>query len=149
MVRSLGTIISLEVTNHITEEWKDVTILATLSSLPPDPKLVPHLNFIHFFSAGTNHVAETPIYKDTKIPLTTSSGVHGPQIAEWVVLQILALSHQEKLLLKLQKEHRWGGHAEIGPIRDGVGQRLGVLGYGSIGRQSKFFCLNRAEQIRC
>ena len=123
--------------NCLIEQWKEVTILATLSSLP-DPKLVPNLNFIHFFSAGTNHVAETPIYKDTKIPLTTSSGVHGPQIAEWVVLQILGLSHQEKLLLKLQKEHKWGTHGEIGPIRDSVGQRLGVLGYGSIGRQSEF-----------
>lgn len=53
-------------------------------------------------------------------------------------MQILSHSHREKLLLEWQKEHRWGTHAEVGPIRDSVGQRLGVLGYGSIGRQGEF-----------
>lgn len=119
-----------------TEEWAKATILCTFNNLPPDPKLAPNLHLIHFLSAGTNHIATHPIYKDTDINLTTSSGVHGPQIAEWVVMQILSNSHREKLLLEWQKEHRWGTHAEVGPIRDSVGQRLGVLGYGSIGRQS-------------
>ncbi|KAH8598877.1 D-isomer-specific 2-hydroxyacid dehydrogenase-like protein [Bisporella sp. PMI_857] len=118
------------------ETWKDVTILCTFASLPPDPKLAPNLNFIHFTSAGTNHVVNHPIYTDTNIILTTSSGVHGPQIAEWVVLQILSNSHKEKLMLQWQKEHKWGPHGEVGTIRDSVGQRLGVLGYGSIGRQA-------------
>jgi len=112
-----------------------------MSTLPRSPELVPNLKFIHFFSAGTNHVVNTPIYKNSNIPLTTSSGVHGPQIAEWVVMQILANAHHEKLLVKWQKEHKWGTHQEIGEIRDGVGQRLGVLGYGSIGRQSVFLPL--------
>jgi phosphoglycerate dehydrogenase-like enzyme len=94
------------------------------------------MKFIHFFSAGTNHIAHTPIYKDSEITLTTSSGVHGPQIAEWVVMQVLNNSHKEKLLLKWQQEHKWGSHDEIEFVRDSVGQRLGVLGYGSIGRQS-------------
>src|SRR4051812_5727952 len=92
-------------TNSPPEQWKDVTILCTLSALPRDPKLAPNLKFIHFFSAGTNHIATSPIYTETKIPLTTSSGVHGPQIAEWVIMQILSNSHREKLLLQWQKEH--------------------------------------------
>jgi phosphoglycerate dehydrogenase-like enzyme len=92
---------------------------------------------IHLFSAGTDRLPETPIWKETDIPLTNSSGVHGPQIAEWVILQILSHSHREKLLVELQKKHIWGSHQEIGFIRDCVGQRLGVLGYGAIGRQSK------------
>jgi phosphoglycerate dehydrogenase-like enzyme len=119
----------------LSEEWKDVTILVTLSALPSKPELAPNLKFIHFLSAGTNQAVDSPIYKDTDIPLTTSSGVHGPQIAEWVVLQILGNSHKEKLLLQWQQEHKWGTHAEIGELRDLVGQRIGILGYGSIGRQ--------------
>ena len=98
---------------------------------------MPNLKFIHFVTAGINHIANSPIYTDTDIPLTTSSGVHGPQIAEWVVMQILSNSHKEKLLLQWQKDHEWGKHADIGLTRDSVGQRLGVLGYGSIGRQSQ------------
>jgi phosphoglycerate dehydrogenase-like enzyme len=120
------------------DPWEEATILCTLSALPSSPKLAPNLKFIHFFSAGTDHVQKTPIYKDSDIPLTTSSGVHGPQIAEWVIMEILSYSHKEKQLIEWQKEHKWGSHRDIGWVKDSVGQRLGVLGYGSIGRQSQY-----------
>lgn len=121
------------------DPWDEATVLCTLSALPSNPKLAPNLKFIHFCSAGTDHVSKTPIYKDTKIPLTTSSGIHGPQIAEWVIMEILSHSHNAKQLIEWQKEHKWGSHRSIGPVKDSVGQRLGVLGYGSIGRQSESF----------
>jgi phosphoglycerate dehydrogenase-like enzyme len=59
-------------------------------------------------------------------------------IAEWVVMQILSNSHKQKLLLEWQREKKWGPHSEMGGLKDSVGMRLGVLGYGSIGRQGKF-----------
>jgi phosphoglycerate dehydrogenase-like enzyme len=93
---------------------------------------------IHFFSAGTNHIANSPIYTSTSIPLTTSSGIHGPQIAEWVILTALAHSHHYSLLHSWQVDHTWGrgsDHNALRSLRDKAGQRLGVLGYGSIGRQ--------------
>lgn len=118
------------------ELYEKATIICTLVALPSSPEKAKNLKFIQFFSAGTDHVWDTPIYKDTDIPLTTSSGIHGPMISEWVVMQILAHSHKQKLLLKWQEEKRWGAHAELGQLKDGVGMRLAVLGYGSIGRQS-------------
>ncbi|CAF9935298.1 MAG: hypothetical protein ALECFALPRED_006356 [Alectoria fallacina] len=121
-----------------TEIYRDATMLATLSALPPSPEACPKLQLIHFFSAGTNHVANSPIYTSTSIPLTTSSGIHGPQIAEWVMLTALAHTHQYSLLHKWQQNHEWGkatDRMELHSLRDKVGQRLGVLGYGSIGRQ--------------
>jgi len=126
-------------TNTLLEEFKDATILCTLNSLPSSPSKAPNLKLIHFFSAGINQVQKSPFYTDTDIPITSSSGVHPPQIAEWVIMQILSSSHREKLLLQWQKEHKWGSHAEVGMIRDCVGQKFGVLGYGSIGRQGKTF----------
>ena len=124
--------------NMTPDPWEEATILCTLSALPSSPKLAPNLKFIHFFSAGTDHVQKTPIYKDSDIPLTTSSGIHGPQIAEWVIMEILSYSHREKQLIEWQKEHKWGSHRDIAWVRDCVGQRMGVLGYGSIGRQSQY-----------
>ncbi|KAL5315441.1 hypothetical protein ACEPPN_016309 [Leptodophora sp. 'Broadleaf-Isolate-01'] len=118
------------------DSWKKSTILVTFNSLPPSLKLIPNLKLLHLFSAGANHIFQTPIWKDTEIPITNSSGVHSPQIAEWVMLQILSHSHQEKILLQWQKEHKWGPHSELNFVQDGVGQRLGVLGYGAIGRQT-------------
>jgi phosphoglycerate dehydrogenase-like enzyme len=52
-------------------------------------------------------------------------------------MQILSHAHREKLMLEWQKNHFWGPHTEMGSVRDCVGQRLGVLGYGAIGRQGE------------
>ncbi|KAL9599695.1 MAG: hypothetical protein Q9219_003683 [cf. Caloplaca sp. 3 TL-2023] len=121
------------------EIFHDATLLITLSALPPSPEDCPKLELIHFTSAGTNHIANSPIYTDTQIPLTTSSGIHGPQIAEWVLMTMMASSHYYSLLHKWQQERQWTrSPEELGLLRnvnDKVGQRLGVLGYGSIGRQ--------------
>lgn len=120
------------------EIYKDATILVTLSALPPSPEDCPELQLIHFFSAGTNHIANSPIYTSTTIPLTTSSGIHGPQISEWVILTALAHSHHYSLLHSWQVDHNWGkGSNEpiLNTLTDKAGERLAVLGYGSIGRQ--------------
>ncbi|KAF4555825.1 D-isomer specific 2-hydroxyacid dehydrogenase-like protein 6 [Elsinoe fawcettii] len=123
------------------DTYHDVTILVTLSTLP-SPSAAPHLELIQLFSAGSNHIASSPIYKDTDTPITTASGIHGPQIAEWVIMTALVHSHKYKSLYELQKAHKWGKDAggegkgqEYRDVRDMVGARLGVLGYGSIGRQ--------------
>jgi phosphoglycerate dehydrogenase-like enzyme len=87
-------------------------------------------------SAGVDRLYSSPIWKEAKITLTNSSGVHGPQIAEWVILQILSHSHRQKLLLELQRQHVWGSDKVPREQQDGVGQTFGVLGYGAIGRQA-------------
>ena len=121
------------------EIFKSATILVTLRALPVNPPTdCPHLQLIHFISAGTNHIADTPTYKDTNIPLTTSSGIHGPQIAEWVIMTMLCSSHRFSMLHDWQRAHNWAKGANnklLNSLRDKPGQRLGVLGYGSIGRQ--------------
>jgi phosphoglycerate dehydrogenase-like enzyme len=49
----------------------------------------------------------------------------------------LANSHHLPDLLDWQREHKWASPQEVKPIMNLYGQRLGVLGYGSIGRQGK------------
>ncbi|MCJ1396968.1 hypothetical protein MMC11_000160 [Xylographa trunciseda] len=118
---------------HLSITYRDLSHqdnFATDSGIPDE--------LIHFFSAGTNHVQTTPIYKETTIALTTSSGIHGPQIAEWVLLTSLVSSHAYHTLHAWQTQHQWGKQSQnsrLRTIRDNVGQRLAVLGYGSIGRQ--------------
>jgi hypothetical protein len=117
------------------ELFRQATILCTLKSLPPNLEAAQNLKFIHFISAGTDHISDNPMYTDTDIPLTTSSGIHGPMISEWVILQILSASHKQKTLLEWQNQHVWGNMLKLGPRKDAVGMRFGVLGYGGIGRQ--------------
>lgn len=107
---------------------------ATLMWLPANAKALPKVNLIQFFSAGTNHVAQHPIYTDSKIPLCSANGVHGPQIAEWVIMMDLVHSHQFPKLYDLQKDKTWNQRAGS-DVSDRVGKRVGILGYGSIGRQ--------------
>lgn len=116
--------------------WQNITILYTLFTFPEKLSDAPNLKLVQLASAGSNQIQNHPIYTDSDITITTSSGIHGPQIAEWCVMTALVQSHKYNSLHDLQKEHRWakegGGYREV---RDMVGARLGVLGYGSIGRQ--------------
>ncbi|USW54640.1 Putative D-isomer specific 2-hydroxyacid dehydrogenase, NAD-binding domain-containing protein [Septoria linicola] len=118
--------------------WNSATILVTLFTVP-SPQEAPKLELIHLVSAGSNQLQKTPIYTDTDITITTSSGIHGPQIAEWVVLTALAQSHGYNQLYELQKKRQWGDKraaaSNYNNVRDWVGRRVGILGYGSIGRQ--------------
>ena len=118
--------------------FKDATILFTFSGFPKTLDLAPKLDFVQLLSAGSNQLQKHPIYTDTEIPIATATGIHGPQIAEWVVMTALVQSHGYKTLYELQKHHKWRQDLEdpdYGIVYDRVGLRLGVLGYGSIGRQ--------------
>jgi phosphoglycerate dehydrogenase-like enzyme len=119
-----------------TEILKRTTYLSTLFWLPPSPASTPNLKFIQFFSAGINHVANSPYYTDSKIPLLSANGVHGPQIAEWVVMMELVHHHNYVKLYEQQKEKKWLQMTGMATV-DRVGKRVGILGYGSIGRQGE------------
>ena len=108
--------------------------IATLFWLPKTPEDIPNAKLIQFFSAGTNHVAKHPIYVDSDIPLCSANGVHGPQIAEWVVMMDLVHSHNYTTLYDMQKKHEWNQRVGMN-VSDRVGKRVAILGYGSIGRQ--------------
>ncbi|EPS40978.1 hypothetical protein H072_5104 [Dactylellina haptotyla CBS 200.50] len=124
--------------SHVPDElFKDVTIFVTMQYLPP-PEAAPKLEICAILSAGINHVSDSELYKNTDIMITTSNGVHGPQIAEWVVGHVLAHTHRFRVLEQWQKEHRWGnnmGSFNGNPERDLVKQKIGIFSYGSIGRQ--------------
>ena len=118
--------------------FKDATILCTFAAFPKKLSQAPNLSFVQLLSAGSNQLQNHPIYKDSDITIATASGIHGPQIAEWVVMTALVQSHGYKRLYECQKRHEWGKNLETDDpqtVRDRVGLRLGVLGYGSIGRQ--------------
>lgn len=118
--------------------WDGITLLCTFNAFPKKLEDAPDLDFVQLLSAGSNQIQNHPIYKDSDISIATSSGIHGPQIAEWVVMTALVASHNYRHYYEAQKEHRWAkdqNSAALETVRDRVGLRLGVLGYGSIGRQ--------------
>lgn len=58
------------------EEWKDVTILLTGSSLPSREE-APKLEYVQLMSAGANHILNHPLFLGTEIAFCTANGVHG------------------------------------------------------------------------
>ncbi|KAJ9628289.1 uncharacterized protein PV06_01268 [Exophiala oligosperma] len=117
--------------------WKSATILLTLFALPPKPELVPNLKLIHLFSAGVDHWSNHPIVKDSEITITTSSGIHGPPITEWIIMTTLVASRHYALEYEWQKQHHWGQADRMKLTgTDWVGKTVGIAGYGSIGRQA-------------
>lgn len=100
------------------------------------------LKLIHTFSAGVDHLLQNPILQETNIPITTSSGIHGPPIAEWTVMNWLVSSRKYVKGYEAQKSHSWDKSAYGPGLHDQVGKKVGILGYGSIGRQSTFHPLS-------
>ncbi|RYP68458.1 hypothetical protein DL769_005510 [Monosporascus sp. CRB-8-3] len=115
-------------------DWSNVTVLVTGPVLP-SPRDAPRLHLVQLQSAGANYVLEHPLFQDTKVAFCTANGVHGPQMAEWVIMTYLAFQHRLPHYLDMQKEGYWDRDSHNIDTLDTVHQRIGILGYGSIGRQ--------------
>ncbi|KAI0180562.1 hypothetical protein GGR52DRAFT_249481 [Hypoxylon sp. FL1284] len=120
---------------HLTDEdWANVTILLTGPKFPTR-EAAPKLRLVQLQSAGANYVLDNPLFKDTDVAFCTANGIHGPQIAEWIVCTYLAFQHNIPRFLDNMKEHKWERSWDDSDTQDAVKQRVGILGYGSIGRQ--------------
>ncbi|KAL9054606.1 MAG: hypothetical protein Q9162_004069 [Coniocarpon cinnabarinum] len=139
------------------ELYKPATILFTLfgyrsQALPPNPHVdAPNLKYVHFYSAGVNFAVNHPIYTHTSIPLTSANGVHGPQISEWLIMTRLAAARNYDALHDAQRDHVWAKTAyhdkSFSNYQDQVSQRVGVLGYGAIGRQTARVAVNMGMTV--
>ena len=102
-------------------------------------KLPSLLEYVHLVSAGNDYIWNLPIYTHSQIPIGTSSGIHGPIVGAWVIMTWLVASHKYAILHEWQKTRTWDdtpkGKSNFASVSDNVNKRLGILGYGSIGRQ--------------
>ncbi|EED23146.1 dehydrogenase, putative [Talaromyces stipitatus ATCC 10500] len=111
-----------------------VTVVCTFGYFP-DPSDVPNLKLVHFFNAGIDHALGQPLIAQTTIPITNSAGVAGPPMAEWTVMNWLTAAKGYDHMREAQRQHRWDRSTQYINVHDQVGKHVGILGYGSIGRQ--------------
>ncbi|KAJ5765780.1 D-isomer specific 2-hydroxyacid dehydrogenase NAD-binding [Penicillium odoratum] len=117
------------------ELFRKATILVTFIDLP-EPEDAENLKFVHTFSAGLDHLMNNPLLKSGAVPFTTSSGIHGPPIAEWTIMNWLVSARKYSIMYEAQKEHKWDKETPwMQTNYDQAGKKVGILGYGSIGRQ--------------
>jgi phosphoglycerate dehydrogenase-like enzyme len=97
--------------------------------------LAPDLKWVQLHSAGADHVLDSALM-DSDITLTTSSGIHATPIAEYVFASILAHRWRVPHWTRCQREGEWpSGRWELYARPELRGGTLGILGYGSIGRE--------------
>jgi phosphoglycerate dehydrogenase-like enzyme len=117
-------------------QWEKIEILFTNSRILPEPEAVPYLRWIQLNYAGVNKALDKPIIQQGQVITTSTSGVIVSQVAEYAVTACLALGRRLPALAGLQHEHSWPRNAwETLVPRELRGSTVGIVGYGSIGRE--------------
>lgn len=121
--------------------WESAEVLYTARVLP-SPAQAPRLRWIQLHSAGIDHVIKEPIIQAQDVEVTTSSGMHAVQMSEFCLSMMLAFTYKIPRILALQAQAEWPGKRNDILNPDDVfapnhlrGQTLGIVGYGSVGRE--------------
>lgn len=133
--------------DQISEDlWTRTDVLYTIDTLP-DPDQAPNLRWIQFHYAGIDHAVDHPLLQ-RDIAITTMSGASAPQMAEFVLMGILALGHRLPAIMTDSAERRWaeGRFQRYQPI-ELSGSTVGILGYGSVGREVARLCHAFGAQV--
>lgn len=119
--------------------WPDDTttlaeVIYGLNAFPTESQS-PSLRWIQLHSAGVEHLVDTAVWQRDLL-LTTSSGIHAPNIAQYVFAQILAFANGVPNWLRHQAKGEWPKNRWQQFLPTELrGQTLGILGYGSLGRE--------------
>jgi phosphoglycerate dehydrogenase-like enzyme len=95
----------------------------------------PQLKWVQLMSAGADHILKGVLAERKAVAVTTGSGVAASTIAEYTIASMLAWAHAFPITMRSQLRREWirTGFMDVQPVR---GQTLGVIGYGSIGRET-------------
>ena len=115
--------------------WGRCEVLYT-DRLIPDAELAPNLRWIQHHYAGLDPTVGFPPVDRSDTIITTLSGAATSQIAEYVLSMLLAFGRQLPALSAQQKKAEWPKDRwERFKPRELRNSTVGIVGYGSIGRQ--------------
>ncbi len=132
----------LSITRHVAESpdalptfINEIDVLYTSRALP-QPEDAPHLKWVQLHSAGIDHVIDHPLLTGSDVIVTTMSGIHTVNMAEYVLAQMLAVGHHLPAMWDDQKSAFWPEDRSVRHLPHELrGATVGVIGYGSIGRE--------------
>jgi len=116
----------------------DADALIAWSLRPEQIRAAKKLRWIHSPAAAV-HQLLFPELINSDILLTNARDVHGPVVAEHVIALLLSLAKKIPQSVRLQTRHIWGQQQlwdDKPPTREIAGATLGLLGVGSIGRET-------------
>jgi phosphoglycerate dehydrogenase-like enzyme len=136
-VRAASPRLTVTRADAATADYRGVNVLYA-GAPPADLARAPDLQWVQLHMAGVNSLSDHPLVRDTAIPLTTTSGVHAATIAEYAITVLLALTHRVPRMVEWQGRKRWPRDEDRWRLFVPIeirGATLGVIGYGSIGRE--------------
>jgi D-2-hydroxyacid dehydrogenase (NADP+) len=90
-----------------------------------------NLKWIQSMLAGTNYIEKQPTFQARKeILLTSSSGIHGPQLSELCIMFMIAMNRNFPQFVKNQEQRVWN-RWKTTLLLD---KKVGILGVGVIGQ---------------
>jgi phosphoglycerate dehydrogenase-like enzyme len=120
-------------------QWPDdrtirAEILYTTDQLPPTEH-APNLRWVHSHWAGVDRLVDGPLW-DSDVIITNASGIHAPNMGQYALAQILAWANRIPAWIRQQQTGQWPARRREAFTADELsGRTLGIIGYGSIGRE--------------
>jgi len=116
-----------------------VEVLYTLRAIP-EPGTAPNLKWVQLHMAGVERTLARSLLQ-SGVEVTTLSGAAAPQLAEYVLMMMLAMGHHLPLILENQARKEWPRDRweRFSPL-ELRGATVGLIGYGSIGREVARVC---------
>jgi phosphoglycerate dehydrogenase-like enzyme len=148
IVRAVSARLVVEARGHDIEKdvsvWRDVEVLYTDNLLPPEGA-APNLRWIQGNYAGVDRWGLLPVTQP--YIWTTTSGVH-QHVAEFGLTIMFAFAHKLNLIFDNQKAAAWpSDRPDLFEPYELRGATVGIIGYGSIGRQLGFLCRSLGMRV--
>jgi phosphoglycerate dehydrogenase-like enzyme len=117
------------------DDWTtDAEVYYAISDVPK-PEQAPNLRWVQVHWAGIDSLVDTPLW-DSDIIITSASGIHAVNMAQYAFAQMLAWANKMRLWFQHQERSEWPSQRWDKFVPDELrGRTLGILGYGSIGRE--------------
>lgn len=94
------------------------------------------LRWVQTGSAGVDSETGKALWRHADVAITSMNGIHGPVISEWVAAMMLHHAHRLDVALGFKHSRAWPDHASLASHQGTlIGKVLGIVGYGSIGRE--------------
>lgn len=141
----------LQIERHFPDVPPDViarTEVLYTTGYYPQPEQAPKLRWIQMNTAGMNQALGHSIVQAEDIIVTSTSGIHATNMAHYCLMMMLMFNYQMRAAFELQRKADWPEHPHdlFTPV-DMDRRTVGIVGYGSIGRELARLCANMGMTV--
>ena len=118
------------------EMWEKAEVLLTSGRNLPKLEMIPNLTWAQSSLAGVEPLLKSDLAHKPGLILTSASGTMVEMMGEYTLMAMLMLAHKIPEVIQLQRKKEWGSNSSktLQPL-DLRGRTVGIVGYGSIGRE--------------